>query len=279
MVSLAATQRLRATLLLSIKEHCYEMRPSTKKRRKGHPVKKPDENFHAPSYAKRLIREARTGALATLNADGSPYASLVTVSTMPDNSPVMFLSNLAKHTHNFKRDQRVSLLMEERRPGDPLAIGRVSVMGKIAVTEDPIAARRHAARHGTAKGFTKFPDFNWYRIDVESAHLVAGFGRIVGLTGEDLRTDINDADELIAAEESAIEHMNEDHKDAISLYATKLLKADEGDWRIVSLDPEGCDLMMGENVRRLDFPSRLTKAGDLRVTLAKLAKDARAIAA
>jgi putative heme iron utilization protein len=152
-------------------------------------------------------------------------------------------------------------------------------MGKIAVTEDPSAARRHVARHATAKGFSKFPDFSWYRIEMESAHLVAGFGRIVGIEGKNLLTDIADAQELVAAEEGAVNHMNEDHRDAISLYATKLLKAQEGDWRMVSLDPEGCDLMAGETVRRLDFPARLTKSGDLRVTLAKLAKEARALAA
>jgi putative heme iron utilization protein len=242
-------------------------------------MEKQADAFDAAAYAKRIIREARTGALATLNADGGPYASLVTVSTLPDNAPVMFLSNLAKHTANFKRDQRVSLLVEERRTGDPLAIGRVSLMGRIAVTEDPAAPRRHAARHNTTKSFAKFPDFAWYRIEVESAHLVAGFGRIVGIDGKDLRTEIADAGELVESEESAISHMNEDHREAISLYATKLLKAQEADWRIVSLDPEGCDLMAGETVRRLDFPERLTKSGELRVTLAKLAEAARALAA
>lgn len=242
-------------------------------------MKQPAADFDPATYSKRLIREARTGALATLNEDGGPYASLVTVSTLPDNSPVLYLSNLAKHTANFKRDPRVSLLVEEHRPGDPLAIGRVSIMGKIVVTEDPSAARRHVARHATAKGFMKFPDFSWYRIEMESAHLVAGFGRIVGIAGKDLRTDVAGAEELVAAEEGAINHMNEDHRDAISLYATKLLNAQDGDWRMVSLDPEGCDLMAGETVRRLDFPARLTGAGDLRVTLAKLAKEARALAA
>jgi putative heme iron utilization protein len=242
-------------------------------------MKQPAENFDPAAYSKRLIREARTGALATLNEDGGPYASLVTVSTLPDNSPVLYLSNLAKHTANFKRDPRVSLLVEEHRPGDPLAIGRVSVIGRIAVTEDPSAARRHVARHVSAKGFMKFPDFSWYRIEMQSAHLVAGFGRIVGVEGKNLLTDIGDAQELVAAEEGAVNHMNEDHRDAISLYATQLLKAQEGDWRMVSLDPEGCDLMAGETVRRLDFPARLTKAGDLRVTLAKLAREARALAA
>ncbi len=242
-------------------------------------MKAADDRFDAAKHAKRLIREARTGALATLNDDGSPYASLVTVSTLPDNSPVLLLSNLAKHTANFKRDPRVSLLLEERRPGDPLAIGRVSLMGKIAVTEDPAAARRHIARHTTAKSFAKFPDFSWYRVEIESAHLVAGFGRIVGIEGRELLTDLSGADELVAAEEGAINHMNEDHRDAISLYATELLEAQNGEWRMVSLDPEGCDLMTGEIVRRLDFPSRLTGAGELRITLAKLAKEARARAA
>ncbi len=238
-------------------------------------MKQPAEDFDPVKYGKRLIREARTGALATLNADGGPYASLVTVSTLPDNSPVMFLSSLAKHTANFKRDPRVSLLVEERRPGDPLAIGRISIMGRIAVTEDSAAVRRHAARHSDAKGFARFPDFSWYRIEMESAHLVAGFGRIVALEGKDLRTEIADAEELVAAEEGAINHMNEDHREAIALYATKLLNSEAGDWRMVSLDPEGCDLMAGESIRRLDFPERLTRAADLRVTLAKLAKKAR----
>jgi putative heme iron utilization protein len=240
---------------------------------------KPEEAFEAALYAKRLIREGRTGALATLNEDGGPYASLVTISTLPDNSPVMFLSNLAKHTQNFKRDARVSLLIEEHRPGDPLAIGRVSLMGRIAVTGDPAAPRRHAARHTTAKGFTRFPDFAWYRIEVEHAHLVAGFGRIEGIDGRALRTEIGDASELLAAEEGAISHMNEDHRDAIGLYATRLLNAESADWRMVSLDPEGCDLMAGETVRRLDFPQRLTKPAELRATLAQLAKQARALAA
>lgn len=239
-------------------------------------MKQPAENFDPAVYSKRLIREARTGALATLNADGGPYASLVTVSTLPDNSPLLYLSNLARHTANFKRDPRVSLLIEEHRSGDPLAVGRVSIMGRIAVTEDPSAPRRHVARHAAAEGFTNFPDFSWYRIEMESAHLVAGFGRIAGIEGRDLRTVIAGAEEVIAAEEGAINHMNEDHRDAISLYATKLLNAQEGDWRMVSLDPEGCDLMAGEAVRRLDFPARLTKAGDLRATLAKLAGEARA---
>ena len=107
-------------------------------------------------------------------------------------------------------------------------------------------------------------------------HLVAGFGRIADLKKGELLTDIGDALPLIAAEEGAVAHMNEDHRDAIALYATRLLDDDPGDWRVVSLDPEGCDLALGERVRRLEFPERVTDASGLRRMLAQLAQEARA---
>src|SRR5205085_2517638 len=85
--------------------------------------------------------------------------------------------------------------------------------------------------------------------------------RIADLKKGELLTDIGDALPLFAAEEGAVAHMNEDHRDAIALYATRLLDDDPGDWRVVSLDPEGCDLALGERVRRLEFPERVTDAG------------------
>ena len=111
---------------------------------------------------------------------------------------------------------------------------------------------------------------------MSGAHLVAGFGRIADLRKDDLLTDIGGAEALAAAEEGALAHMNEDHRDAVALYATKLLGDEVGNWRTVSLDPEGCDLMQGERARRLEFPQRVTDAGTLREVLVRLAREARA---
>lgn len=235
--------------------------------------------FDPKRATKRLIREARTGALATLLPGGAPYASLVSVATLMDGTPVTLLSQLARHTKNIAADPRVSLLLDERRPGDPLAVGRVSLVGRIVPTDDEAAARRFLARHPEAAGYAGFKDFAFWRIEVESAHLVAGFGRIVDLAPADLHTDIGGAAALAEAEASAIEHMNEDHLDALALYATKLLDAPPGEWRIVSLDPEGCELRLGDTVRRLDFPAPVTDGEGLRKTLAALAQAARAVAA
>lgn len=235
--------------------------------------------FDPKRATKRLIREARTGALATLLPGGAPYASLVSVATLMDGTPVTLLSQLARHTKNIAADPRASLLLDERRPGDPLAVGRVSLVGRIVPTDHEAAARRFLARHPEAAGYAGFKDFAFWRIEVESAHLVAGFGRIVDLTPADLHTDTGGAAALAEAEADAIEHMNEDHLDALALYATKLLDAPPGEWRIVSLDPEGCELRLGDTVRRLDFPAPVTDGEALRKTLVALAQAARAAAA
>ena len=83
------------------------------------------------------------------------------------------------------------------------------------------------------------------------------------------------ADELIAAEEGAVAHMNADHADATLLYATKLLGEDEGPWRITGLDPDGVDLTAGDRTARLPFRERVTSGGALRQVLVALAKEAR----
>ena len=104
-------------------------------------------------------------------------------------------------------------------------------------------------------------------------HLVAGFGRIIDLRASDLAIE---ADPLLETEEGAIRHMNDDHTDAIQLYATRLLGAPGGAWRIIGIDPEGCDLMCEDTVRRLDFPQRVMNSTALRQMLAELARQARA---
>ena len=83
------------------------------------------------------------------------------------------------------------------------------------------------------------------------------------------------ASQTLAAEAGAVAHMNEDHAEALRLYATKLLGLADGDWRMTGADPEGIDLRMGATRARLDFPERVTTAAGLRQTLVDLAREAR----
>jgi heme iron utilization protein len=232
--------------------------------------------FDPVRTARRLLLEARSGTLASVLPGGAPYASLVNVATMPDASPVLLLSRLALHTANITADPRVSLLLAEQHAGDPLQGARVSVAGTISVIEDSATRTRFLTRHPAAAGYAGFKDFAFWQVSMTGAHLVAGFGRISDIAAEDLRTDVADALPLLESEAGAVSHMNEDHADAIELYATRLLGAEPGPWRIAGIDPLGCDLILGDTVRRLNFPQRVTEPVALRKTLADLARQARA---
>lgn len=238
---------------------------------------KQDIAFDAPNAAKKLLREGLSGALATLMpGSGDPYCSLVNVATAHDGSPLLLISKLAIHTKNLVADPRASLMLDERKAGDPLEGARVMLMGRVSETDDAKARARYLARHPEAEMFAGFADFAIYRMEVERAHLVAGFGRIVDLAGKDILTDVSGAEALIDAEADAVAHMNEDHKEALRLYATKLLGASDGDWRCTGCDPDGLDLRLERTGLRLDFPQRASGPGPLRAILKQLAASAHA---
>ena len=236
----------------------------------------PDKTFDPRLAAKKLLREARSGALATLMQDsGDPYCSLVNVATTFGGAPVLLLSKLAMHTKNILYDARVSLMLDERKEGDPLEGARVMFMGRCVRDNDAATPIAYLRRHPDAELYANFSDFSFYRMEIGGAHLVAGFGRIVDLKPQDVLTDTSDAMALVEAEADAIGHMNTDHADACRLYATKLLGAGDGDWRCVGIDPEGIELQNGRMALRLQFPQRIIALGPLRAILKELADKAR----
>ncbi|QQN64855.1 HugZ family protein [Bradyrhizobium diazoefficiens] len=236
-------------------------------------------DFDPGKLAKSLLRRSRQGALATLMAgSGDPYCSLVNLASHPDGSPILLISRLALHTKNILADSRVSLMLDERAAGDPLEGARIMLAGRAmqADNEKDLLQRRYLNAHPSAEAFVSFKDFSFFRVHPTGTHLVAGFGRIVDLKPEQFLTDLAGAEDLLAAEEGAVGHMNADHREAMGLYATKLLGAAEGDWRCTGCDPEGLDMQDGQTALRLDFPERVTTGTALRKMLVRLAGEARA---
>ena len=236
-----------------------------------------EPDFIPVEAARAVLRAARVASLATLSGKGHPFASLVTLATMPDLSPVLWLSDLAVHSRNLAGDRRASLLVVAPggEGGDPLAGARVTLTGTIARSDDPAAARRFGALQRGSR--PDFADFRAYRMDIAAAHLVAGFGRIVAIEGAALRLDLAGADDLLAGEAMIVDHMNEDHAEAIGLYATVLLGLEPADWRLGGCDPEGVDLVSAAGRARLPFPARATTVTEAGGHLKRWAKEARAV--
>ena len=246
------------------------------------PETAPAPDFDPKALAKSLLRATRAGALATIDRNtGHPFASLVNVATDADGAPLILISRLSTHTANLEQDGRASVLLAAAGKGDPLAHPRLTLLGafKRIAREDadePRVRRRFLARHPKSQLYAGFADFAFWRLAVVSAHLNGGFARAADLNGADVMTDISGAADLLEAEAGAVAHMNDDHAEAVRLYATKLLGAEDGKWRLTGLDPDGLDLALGDATLRLAFPERVASAQGLRKMVVDLAAKARA---
>ena len=233
--------------------------------------------FDPVPLARQLLRTVRSGALATIDREtGGPFATLVTVATDVDGSPLLLVSGLSAHAANLDADPRASILLAATGRGDPLAHPRLTVTGRVERSADPRVRRRFLARNPKSELYADFPDFSFRRMTVEGAHLNGGFAKAGRLGPAELLTDMTGAEALVQAEEGAVAHLNADHADAIALYATRLAGAPDGRWRCTGIDPEGMDLAAGDLTARLTYPERVVEPGALRRVLVALAGEARA---
>lgn len=232
--------------------------------------------------ARRLLRRARSGALATAHPtahetagggkDAWPYASLVTVACDCDAAPLFLFSQLADHTRNLQTDDRASLLIEEAsRRANPQTGPRVTVLGRIAKSEEERHRRRFLARHPSAMLYAGFTDFAIYRMNIERAHYVGGFGRARWIESRDFAWDAVSAAAIAAAEPEIIQDSNA--ANAATLCARRLLRRSEDGWIIIALDPEGCDLRRGNAIARLEFPRPAFSPEGVREALRELAEE------
>jgi putative heme iron utilization protein len=242
---------------------------------------RPPQDFKPIDVAKELLRATRSGSLATLDRNtGHPFCSLVNVATDVDGSPLILVSQLSTHTANIEIDPRASVLLASTGKGDRLAYPRLTTLGAFERIErgspdEGRIVRRYSARH-PKNMYAGFADFGLWRLKVVSAHLNGGFARAADLKASDLMTDLADAQEMVEIEESAVEHMNADHADAVRLYATKLLDEADGAWRVTGVDPDGLDLALGDRIARMPFPTRIVSGTALRKALAEAGAQARA---
>jgi len=224
-----------------------------------------------------LVRRRDRAALATAlptPAGPWPYASLVLVATDHDLSPILLLSDLAEHAKAIAADDRVSLLYDGTEGLDqPLTGARATLVGRARRTSDEGPRQRFLARHPDAAVYAGFKDFHFFRLELERAHLVAGFGKIHWLGAAELLTSPPPG--LPEAEPGIVSHMNNDHADVLQLYAGKLLGLAGDDWRMTGIDAEGLDLRRRGQVARLAFGESLAGPHEARKLLVALAAKAR----
>jgi heme iron utilization protein len=220
--------------------------------------------------ARKLLRAARVGTLATA-AEGQPFASLVTPACAPDLALILLLSDLSEHTRHLRAEPRCSVLgagMAES--ANPQTAPRVTVTGLAERLSDAALKARYLAVHPYASMYADFGDFSLWRIRPLGGLFVGGFARAIRLRAADLTPDPVAVAALAAAEAEIMAHCNADHPDALAA-----ISGLPGDWRMATVDVDGCDLAQGERVIRIHWSAPVDDPDGVRRELIRLARAAR----
>lgn len=247
------------------------------------------EAARAPTHAERcrtLVRGARSATLCTLAVDpaGFPYGSLVTIAFDGEGRPLFLLSTLAEHTSNLVANAQASVLVTEPAGAhdEPLALGRVTILGRctrVPAEEVPAVRAIFLEAQPSASYYVDFKDFAFYRLEPQALRYVGGFGRMSWIDVDAYRSA--EADPLASAAHGILSHMNEDHADALMLYATKLAGLPTAtSATMTAVDRYGMDLAVvtpeGKRSTRLAFDEPVTTTDEVRHATIALLRRARA---
>jgi hypothetical protein len=256
-------------------------------------------------YARTLVDHHKQGVLSTVDRrDGAPYGSVVEYAPLEEGAILLFVSNLADHTNNMEADERSSLVVAEQ-PGEPqpLTRERVTLVGSVEqigeqpetdepghvdgeATDDPLVDQMRSIyleHHPHAETYIDFDDFSFWRLTPERLRYIGGFGRMSWVSAEEYRAA--EADPIAPGAAGAVEHMNEDHADAMVLMARHLAEEEWVDQaEMTALDRYGFDLQVGgvdeegEQTRetlRIGFEERLEGFDEVRPTMVEMTNRAR----
>ena len=244
-----------------------------------------DPNVATSSHAEQartLASKMSTATLCTMSIEpvGYPYGSFVTFALYNGN-PLFLISGLAEHTKNLDKDCKASLLIAEAGEGNPLALGRVTLMGECKKLPDSNineAREIFLSKNPDAKFYIDFKDFYFYMLKVSEVRYIGGFGRMSWI--EENQWFQAAADPLVPYSKDIIEHMNEDHTDTMVLYCKTMSKAiDTTSAVMTGIDRYGFEMSAhtseGPRPIRLAFKKQVSDAEEARKQLVVLAKEAR----
>tara|TARA_B100000965_G_scaffold139116_1_gene115817 strand:- start:44999 stop:45835 length:837 start_codon:yes stop_codon:yes gene_type:complete len=246
-----------------------------------------DPDIPTPShaeYARTMANIVETGTLCTksTNPSGYPYGSFVTFA-IHEGNPIFLISRLAEHTKNLEASPQSSLLVAEGGEGNPLALGRVTLIGDCSIMPEAEVSSARATfldKHESASFYVDFEDFHFYKLEVNSVRYIGGFGRMSWI--DDSGWFDAEPDPMSSFSKDIIEHMNDDHRDAMVDCCRSLSKAtNTSDALMTGIDRYGFEMSAitpdGPRPIRLAFGEEVLNSEEARVQIVSLVKAAREI--
>jgi hypothetical protein len=228
--------------------------------------------------ARALLRRSDAGVLSTHSAEmqGYPFGSLAPFATTIEGRPLLYVSRLAEHTRNLAKDPRCCLTVVESAPGgDKQALGRASLLGEaheIADAERAAAAARYFALYPESRAYEELGDFSFWRVEPVRVRWIGGFGEIRWIERDEWLVA---TPEWAAGEARIVDHMNDDHGDAMEAMVRALCAEEPRDVAMLCCDVEGFHLRSGGRARWIPFARPCNTTNEVRMEMVRLTRESR----
>ena len=208
--------------------------------------------------------------------DGYPFGSVTTYMTDAQGHPIIYISHLAQHTKNIRQNPKISLLVSADHEHDINAGARLTILGTAQLVDteaEPHLAEQFYLQFPESRIYQNTHDFQFYRIHTEHIRYIGGFGHIHWLnTAQFLLPEPNWLDRA----QPAIDHMNEDHTDAMVMMLRYFKNITSDQVQLTHLFPDGCRIKVNDHENHfLPYESPIETAADIRGRLVALTQKAR----
>jgi len=225
--------------------------------------------------ARQFLRSTHSGMLCTnsVKFTGYPFGSVAPFVLDHDGQPLLLISTIAEHTKNIMADCRVSLLVFAGAE-DLQANARLTLLGEAEQTDkqDGLLKARYLRYLPQAEQYFTMHDFLFYRLQIQHARYIAGFGSMGWLDGTEFRSPRS---ALIAQEAGIIEHMNHDHQANMKSYCQHFHGINPEQIEMIGIDSDGFDLRADAQTLRFNFAQPIHDATEARAALVEMAKACR----
>lgn len=235
------------------------------------------EGMSLADEARHVLLQDYFGVLSTVSVEveGYPFGSVVPYCLDRAGCPVVLISRIAQHTKNIWANSKVSLIILQKGSDDVQAEGRLTVVGdaeQIKVQEEIEAiSTRYYRFFPQARDYHKTHDFDFYRINPVKLRFIGGFGKIRWIEPDKFLL----ASPFSSEQETGIvNHMNEDHTDAIVKYCMDAGFEIKPDVKPVmsGIDAEGIHVLVGQRVVRISFSRRIENPKQAREILVEMVR-------
>jgi len=227
-----------------------------------------------------LLHSETTGILSThsLELNGYPFGS-VTPFCLDDNfNPIILVSEIAQHTKNMIKDNKVSLtITESGEEEEKQSLGRYTCLAdafKIEKTSDEydVISETYLRHYPQAKHYFEAHNFNFFRLNFVKGRFIKGFGKIHWIEKVGFPKNNNlDAE----ARTSILSHMNADHQRALRHYlkAYKGIEVKDDDMvNMIGIYQFGFDLLVNKKQFHFATEGELTDVDSARKILVEMSK-------